>query len=209
MDAAFLNCGHCGNFAEMKTLGSAPDTKEVNDDTGAYSYGKMYEVLKCPSCGKINFASYSWSDIMEAEDFNGYTLIYPVQKVIPIGLPKIIEQEYEAAEKIKLISPSAYALLLGRILEMICHDRNASGKTLHEKLSDLKEKGEIPEKLVKVAASLRGYRNIGAHYGLGEISEAEIGIVRALCNALLEFVYSAPHLADIAEKQLQSIKKVK
>lgn len=55
--------------------------------------------------------------------------------------------------------------------------------------------------------SNRDFGNIGAHAGSGELTEKEIPIVNALCNAILEYVYSAPYLATLAENKLQTIKK--
>jgi hypothetical protein len=38
------------------------------------------------------------------------------------------------------------------------------------------------------------------------LTEKEIPIVNALCSAILEYVYSAPYLASIAENKLTTIK---
>ncbi|MEP7168010.1 MAG: DUF4145 domain-containing protein, partial [Bacteroidota bacterium] len=100
----------------------------------------------------------------------------------------------------------AYVILLRRLLELICIDRSAKKNTLALMLKDLSDKGEIPDKLVKVAMGLKDFGNIGAHAGIGELSENEIPIVTALCTAILEYTYSAPHLATLAETKLNSIK---
>jgi hypothetical protein len=41
---------------------------------------------------------------------------------------------------------------------------------------------------------------------LSGFTEKEIPIVNALCSAILEYVYSAPYLATIAENKLTTIK---
>ena len=53
------------------------------------------------------------------------------------------------------IDANAFAVLLGRVLELVCVDRNAVGNSLHKKLQDLATKGEIPAKLVDVAQASR------------------------------------------------------
>ena len=73
-------------------------------------------------------------------------------------------------------------------------------------LKELAAKNEIPDKLVKVASGLKDFGNIGAHAGSGDLTEKEIPILNALCSAILEYVYSAPHLATIAENKLKTIK---
>ncbi|MGH8584721.1 MAG: DUF4145 domain-containing protein [Gammaproteobacteria bacterium] len=90
-----------------------------------------------------------------------YEVLYPVAEEIPQGLPEAIQRGYDAANKVKAIDVNAYGVLIGRVLELICEDRNAGGAFLGERLADLAVKGEIPEKLVGVANSLRNLRNIG------------------------------------------------
>jgi hypothetical protein len=110
-----------------------------------------------------------------------------------------------AALKVKPIDSNAFAVLLGRVLELLCIDRKAIGKTLDNKLSDLATKGEIPSKLVDVAHNLRKFRNIGAHADLGELTAKEVPILDDLCRATLEYVYTAPHLAQNAENAVKAL----
>jgi hypothetical protein len=126
---------------------------------------------------------------------------------VPIGLPENILKAFKAAEKIKTIDVNAYVILLRRLLELVCLDRSARGNTLAAMLADLSSRREIPDKLVNVAKGLKDFGNIGAHARIGELSENEIPIVTALCTAILEYIYSAPHLATIAELKLKAIKK--
>ena len=89
---------------------------------------------------------------------------------------------------------------------MVCEDRAAKGHSLNDKLDDLASRQEIPTKLVAVATKLRHFRNIAAHALLGELTTEEIPILDDLTRALLEYVYSAPHLVDQADKRLQALK---
>ena len=68
------------------------------------------------------------------------------------------------------------------------------------------ENGEIPAKLVDVAAGIRRLRNIGAHADLGELTEGELPVLDDLTRAILEYVYSAPLLAKEAEKRFARLK---
>ncbi len=90
--------------------------------------------------------------------------------------------------------------------EMVCEDRAAKGHSLNEKLGDLASRQEIPTKLVAVATKLRHFGNVAAHAGLGELTTEEIPILDDLTCAILEYVYSAPHLVDQADKRLQALK---
>lgn len=206
-------CGHCSNISQMKILGDVGDMEEF-DKNGYDPYygpppeqGVFYSILKCPACSKINIVTYFWNDNMDSDDDINYESIYPPDKNVPIGLPENILKAFRAAEKIKTIDVNAYVILLRRLLELVCIDRSAKGATLAEMLLDLSTKNEIPDKLVKVAKGLKDFGNIGAHAGIGELSENEIPIVTTLCTAILEYIYSAPHLATIAETKLAAIKK--
>lgn len=193
-----------------------PDNWDLSD-WQPYSVGDVYSILECPACSQINIISYWWNDEWEFEedDFDRnfdennlwYKQLYPTEKNLPVGLPEKILNAYKAAEKIKTIDTNAYAVLLRRLLELICIDREAQGKTLASMLKDLANRGEIPEKLVKVTSWLKDFGNIGAHAGIAELSEKEIPIITALCNWVLEYIYSAPFLASVAENKLNELKR--
>ncbi|MFN8356333.1 MAG: DUF4145 domain-containing protein [Spirosomataceae bacterium] len=203
-----ISCRHCGNIAKMEIVGNVNDDHtDYDPDEGPIgAWGIHYNVLRCPACEKINIVSYTWHDGMESDDEISYDFLYPQNSNYPIGLPEKILTAYKAAEKVKSIDVNAYAILMRRLLELVCLDREASSGTLAAMLKELADKNEIPQKLVKVASGLKDFGNIGAHAGSGELTEKEIPIVNALCSAILEYVYSAPHLATIAENKLNTIK---
>jgi hypothetical protein len=203
-----ISCRHCGNISKMEIVGNVNDDHTyVDPEYGPMTEnGTLYSVLKCPACEKINIVSYNWHDGMESYDEISYDFLYPQNVNYPIGLPEKILTAYKAAEKVKSIDVNAYAILMRRLLELVCLDRSAKVGTLASMLKELSDKNEIPAKLVKVATGLKDFGNIGAHAGSGELTEKEIPIVNALCSAILEYVYSAPYLATIAENKLTTIK---
>ena len=202
-----LSCGHCTNVSKMEVVGFVSDDKSDFDERfGPYHYGTTYDGLKCPACAKMNIVRYDWHEEMDEEDEIIYEVLYPINQNAPIGLPQEILQAYEAAEKVKTIDVNAYAILMRRLLELICLDRNAAKDTLYKMLKELSSKGEIPTKLVDVAMGLKNLGNVGAHAGSGTLTKNEIPIVQALTKAILEYVYSAPHLAKLAEEKLTKVR---
>jgi len=106
---------------------------------------------------------------------------------------------------VKPIDSNAFGVLIGRVIDLVCTDRNATGSTLNNKLEDLAKRGEIPQKLVGVASGLRKLRNVGAHAELGELTPEEVPIMEDLCRALLDYVYSAPFLAQKAQDKIDQL----
>ena len=190
----------------MRIIGTAADTVEgTYDDGPPDEHGTLYEVLSCPKCEQVTIRAGFWHDSMDPEDWHG-KVIYPSERQRIEGLPPAVEKEFRAAEQVSLISANAYAVLLGRVLDVVCDDRNAVGKTLHERLSDLATRHEIPKNLAEMAHKLRQLRNVGAHADLGALTDQEVPVLAALCRAVLEYVYSAPRLVARVEKLVSKLK---
>jgi hypothetical protein len=189
---------HC-----LKTLYDSPEDEYYYDRQPDEGY--QYNLLLCLACKEVTLWKYFEAEYEGPED-NPIETLYPLTKSRLSGLPYRIQNAYEIALKVRVIDANAYAVLLGRILEMVCEDREAKGRDLFKKLQDLAEKGEIPAKLVGVADNLRHLRNVGAHASLGELTKDEIPILDDLCRAILEYVYSAPYLAEKAEQRLNHLR---
>jgi len=203
-----MKCGHCQNTAPMEIVADSSTVREYTDDRSGeiWEAGSVYELSKCPACGNMTLRSYDWhSGRMDGSDIE-YKVLYPLGEKVLRGLPTKIDAAYQAAHKVRNIDANAYGVLLGRVLDFVCEDRNASGKTLDQKLKSLAENNEIPSKLVDVAAGIRKLRNIGAHANLGELTAAELPVLDDLTRAILEYVYSAPFLAREAEERLAELK---
>jgi hypothetical protein len=182
-------------------------TMVFTDPTGEpWETADVYQLLRCPACRAVTLRSYFWHEGIESEAELNYKTLYPSDSRIPLGLPPEIATEFLAATRVRVISANAYGVLLGRVMEMVCRDRNATGKFLGQKLADLAAKGEIPTKLVDVAKSLTALRNVGAHADLGELTPQEVPILEDLCKAVLDYVYSAPFLVQKAQDALNKLK---
>jgi hypothetical protein len=123
------------------------------------------------------------------------------------GLPPEIERAYTAASAVKGIEAHAFAVLARRLLEMICLDKGAQGRSLFEQLKSLAQTGVIPQQLIDIAKRLRNFGNIGAHAAEVQLSENEVPVIDALCRAILEYVYGAPYLVALAQETLDRLKR--
>jgi hypothetical protein len=205
-----MRCGHCGNSAPMQIVAvySQVTDYEAPGTPVHWQAGNIYELVLCPACKQVSLRSTYYHDAYDPEDMD-YTLLYPSSETAPEGLPQSIAKAYEAARRVRNIDANAFAVLLGRVLELVCEDRQATGRDLYAKLQDLAAKREIPEKLVDVGHGLRNLRNVGAHAVLGELTSAEAPILDALTRAILEYVYSAPLLAQMAERRLDQLRQAR
>lgn len=206
-----MRCGHCTNVAPMKK-GSTYSTVHTKFDehTGNdWDEGEIYKILECPSCEKVILQKEYYHDLLDGDQLPPDEILYPSSNVLPIGLPDSIAKGFNAALKVKPIDANAFGVLIGRVLEMVCEDRKAKGRDLNARLEDLATRGEIPNNLVGVANGLRNLRNVGAHAFIGELTPRAVPILNSLAIAILEYVYSAPRLAKIAQEQLAMLKTTK
>lgn len=202
-----LQCRHCANSAPMLIVATYVKRSEDVVDDGSpegleLDCGNDYELLECPNCQKIILRVKHWHEAYVSRHEADFLIIFPTTTELPPGLPEKIQKEYSAALKVKSLSPGSYAVLIRRVLELVCRDRNAAGRTLNEQLKDLVKKGEIPGKLADIAHQLRTFGNIGAHAMETEIEPRDIPVLDKLSRALLEFVYSAPFLLKEAAELL-------
>ncbi len=206
-----LRCGHCGNIAplEIRACDSRIITNEEDQSTGPYKFtwdaGEVFEIARCPACAQTLLLKYVYHEYLTPEGVE-YQVLYPVDRGMPLGLPDSISKAYDAAQRVKNIEANAFGVLLRRVMEIICIDRGAQGRNLNQQLQDLATRGEIPAKLVDVANGIRNLGNVGAHAGVGELTSAEVSILDDLTRAILEYVYSAPLLAEKAEERLRALK---
>jgi hypothetical protein len=206
-----IKCGHFQNYAPMPIVSHYSNLRDYEEGEGILDWeaGSIYEIIECPACGEISLRKYLWHSMLSDGEEIEYKYLYPLDQTDLQGLPSNIKSGYQAAQRVRNIDTNAYAVLLGRVLDLICADRNATGDTLDKRLKSLSERGEIPEKLVDVSSGLRKLRNIGANADLGELSSADLPVLDGLTRAILEYVYSAPLLIEETEKRLDKLKKKK
>lgn len=207
--AGKIKCGHCGNIAPMRIAETLSQVETHFDEKAAITWdaGPVYELLICPACNEVMLRKYFYHEFFDGEDDGEMKVLYPSQDMeVPLGLPADIQRELEAAQQVRSKSANAYGVLLGRLLELVCDDRGAKKGSLDARLQELSSKDEIPQKIVDIADKLHQLRHVGAHAWVGELSPAEVPILDSLCRAILEYVYSAPHLVAQAERRLGELR---
>ncbi len=200
-----LTCGHCGVSAPMRIMCLASNIEIFTDefDPQIAAAGMHYELLLCVSCEDVTLRS-TYSDSVCPGGYP-WEYVYPKVDIELAGIPHDVACAYEAARRVRRVDANAYGVLLGRVLEMVCADRGATGDTLHKQIQNLQSKGEIPERVVSVATALKSLRNVGAHYSAGELDNRHLPILDALVKSVLEYVYTAPQLVRQAEDAMKEV----
>jgi hypothetical protein len=208
-----LRCGHCRNKSPQTIVATYSEVVTHEDEGFTWDSGPVWELLKCPSCNNVSLRTYTWHDHGDGDDPFGVTeMLYPSSGGGPKGLPERLRKAFDAMEGVRHIDANAFGVLARRLLELVCMDRKAKGDSLHKQLADLAGRGELPATLVSIAQNLKNFGNVGAHSSLGELSRAEVNVIEDLCRAVLDYVYTAPHLvqrAELAMKRLKNRNKAK
>ena len=107
--------------------------------------GYIYWLLECFSCSKITLERHGFHSEIDPEGIEGpFDILYPPQSEQPSGLPPEIAKAYDAALAVKEKDAGFFAILLGRVLERICKERQATGINLHQRLESVAIKSKLP-----------------------------------------------------------------
>jgi len=189
----------------MRIVSEYRQVHRYSNNNFEWEAGHIFQLILCPACDGISLIEGDWHEMMDLEEWKPI-ILFPISSKPLAGLPDVIEKAYLAAQKVRNIDSNAFAVLLGRVLDLICINRGATGDSLYERLASLAQKGQIPARLTEMAHKLRQLRNIGAHADLGDLTIAEVPILDDFCRAILEYVYTAPHLIDQVGKRIDELK---
>jgi hypothetical protein len=116
-----IRCGHCGNTAPMEVLRWINRTEHFEDHGIEWNTGFLYELLECFPCGKVVLRRISVHTGLDPGGIDSpLDVLYPSGTDTPSGLPKRVENAYDAALAVKAIDPNAFAVWLGRVLDAVC-----------------------------------------------------------------------------------------
>ena len=195
-------CQHCGNRNTHEVVAEHKDSSEY-DDGMKWNEGYYYQLLKCKACKEVSLVKYLWSDLWDCKvDRDIPIFLFPTIDSLVYDLPGKLRTDYESARKVRHVDPHAYAVMLGRVLERICLDKKAKGKTLFNKLEYMYSHGLIPDHIYGIANNIRKLRNIGAHQSSVALRKEDIPLLDDLAETLLHYLYIIPKIQEKAAKIL-------
>jgi hypothetical protein len=205
-----IYCGHCGRELPMFVICNGvynySDKWHTGDLRGYINYYNTYNIFVCPVCHEATVIQKERDSEGEYEfpDVNGNiivdyavreTTLYPAKQTFQYA-PTEVVQSYETAARLLHAEPLACAVFVGRTLEFLCKDRKASGRNLDQMLKDLASKGEIPQSILDMALSLKGFRNVAAHASSVEVSKEDADLLLKICEVIIEYVYEAAQMLE-------------
>jgi hypothetical protein len=143
-----------------------------------------------PACRSLIF--FTWEN---ASSPNGTRVVYPPE-VIDFDASNLPNNILEALEEaVKAHGAGCYkasALMVRRLLEELCRDKNAEGKDLKARLAALSKSIVLPNELIVAADELRLLGNDAAHVESKDydtIGKDEAALAIELAKELLKAVY--------------------
>lgn len=203
--AISLRCPHCrheGSFSQHPNIhdfGWAEMRKYGTGQTLTGGFWAGARLCPNPSCGGLIMAikTPDTKEIFPPEviDFDATALPQDILS----SLEEAIACHAAGAHK-------ATALMVRRVLEELCADRNATGKDLKLRLQNLGSNVVVPSELLDAADELRLLGNDAAHIeakSYDAIGQEEAALAIELAKELLKAVYQYQSLVD----KLRALKK--
>ncbi|BAH44523.1 hypothetical protein BBR47_35460 [Brevibacillus brevis NBRC 100599] len=205
-----LVCYHCGNKTQMRQIAHF-DRHETENFLGfeelySITFYTDWDLYLCPVCDNVTLLKTSKNT--EERDPQDYSVIpresilYPNVSIDDSGIPEKVRKSFEAALRIKNVEATLCAIGIRRTLEMMCKEKQASGKDLYHKLKDLSDKGVLPPIVNEMASVLRELGNEAAHGDEREFSDDLISSMIKFTHVILDYVYNLPDKLSGIQKHL-------
>lgn len=204
-DTELLECATCGNFAQHNLEHKyVADTLNDQLDDGTKVYEPFTRLsYSCTTCRALNVYGdhlHLNQGVFEGKELKDYrlyprgALILPPRHMLSPKepVPRNILKLYEEVWPIRHKAPSAFVGQIRRLLEYICDDQGATGKTLFKKLESLADKGVFPGHIENITDMLRLVGNMGAHATDAELDTWDAAHIDDFFRFVVEYVYIAP-----------------
>jgi hypothetical protein len=198
------SCPHCRQRTVLE--GKAHVLKDSGGDNHNEPYwAEHWELRRCVSCERPILRETLSVDI-HGEEPQIQTLYPGANRGAMAGLPEKVAKAYEAALSVQSIEPNAYAVLIGRLLEVIAVEEGVESKRLVDQVRALSAADRIPPVLAEMADQLRQIRNFGAHAAAGEVMPDDVPVIAEFADAILEYLYRAPSKVAAVKARLHASK---
>ncbi|WP_218926162.1 DUF4145 domain-containing protein [Marinobacter sp. LV10MA510-1] len=184
--------------------------REEADDEFIFGWDDSYQIIQCQGCESIIFRKthINSEDIGYVEGKDGWEPeylkreeLYPNPEKNRVGLsddhllPESLNRIYsETLGALNIGSPVLTGIGIRAIIETVCKDKKASGRTLNNQINDLVGQGVLTQEGADILHKLRVLGNAAAHE-VKPHSNAHLGLAFDVVDHLLQGVYILPHHA--------------
>ena len=175
-------CKHCRAIVDAADRGRI---EARDEETGVPT---RFTLGQCPQCSSpLLLVQEDWGDGWDTPG----RLYPPRDDFVGFSVPKSIRNAFaEASRCLGAKAFTACAIMCRKTLEGVCHDHEATGRSLVDRLKSLKEKGVIEGRLYDWSDELRLVGNEAAHDVKVEVSAQDAADALAFTRAMLEYVYT-------------------
>jgi hypothetical protein len=172
---------------------------------GYFSWISHYQIVRCKGCKTISFRVISYDPDAGKEIGNKwqctiYEELYPFRIENKIGiideelflLPRNVQRIYkETLQALNGKSPILTGIGLRALVEIICKDKNASGKDLCQKINDLTIQKILTPASADILHKIRTLGNDAAHE-VKPHNEKQLALAMDIVEHLIKDVYILP-----------------
>ena len=212
LETPILTCFHCGNDTPHKLLlRHTASLLYEQIESEKYYEPFLFLIYKCGTCQGLSLVGAFEHEFDMSRGDKALPRLYPVgSQLVPPShmlrqkkpVPDKLLQIYQEAWPLRKKSPSAFVNQIRRALEFICHQKNARGETLSEKLVDLSAKEIFPSNLTAMSDLIRRVGNIGSHADESEVDIWDAELVDDFFRAVVEYVYIAPEKIERLKQRI-------
>jgi hypothetical protein len=210
LHAVNFTCPHCRAFTQHVRQ----DAQQISFELKSFvapsgvrvSETAHHRIMRCVGCSKDTYflvrvdpANSSFETLHQ----------YPLPMMaIDDRLPENIRGAVLEAEKCLAIgAPNACGVMCRRAIHVLCADKNAVGKDLHEQLRDLKDRHEITPDLWVWSEELRVVGKHGAHPEWEDVTIEDADYAMRFLGEILRYVYVNPAERNARKMKETSTKK--
>ena len=197
-DYKLQTCYHCGNKGLMPIEHmhshdyGGPEFDSVGNCVGRELEEQFkWYLLSCPVCHKVTLREEYTNECFRDYDTTIETL-YPKTTIDYTGVPENIKTAFESALKVKNIDLAICSLALRRVLEAICKEKGANGKTLELMISDMINRGILPQMFDDACWIVRQLGNSAAHVDSAKFTVYQVDQTIDFMQNIISYLYSLP-----------------
>lgn len=186
-------CRHCGTHSRSEVIAREPYIEEIEDDEGRTHAGPEYlcRLVRCTACLDVSLLiamEIAWDGDRAIYDED--VAVYPTPpRSMSAAIPKRLQSCFQEARACyQARAYTASAIMCRRSLELLAFERGLTGN-LARSLSQLREQGDLDQRLFDWCTALRLVGNQAAHDVGHDVTQVDARDMNDLAEAIIDYIY--------------------